>query len=260
VGVGPILALVGEPNHDSRQFSKSLAGSVPRRESLRRLGAAFAGTMLSTLGLGTAWARGPDSCAVFCKCRNKAQQTKCLAACKACKGYTSRISGACGSHVCCPVASCRGTCTKLNSDPNCGACGNNCHALGKTCCGGHCADLATDVFNCGSCGAVCAAPPPNESVACVSGTCVYDCVAGAIRCSGTCTPVNRDPDNCGVCGNVCGGSTPYCNGGECSECYPGSTLCDGVCKNLRFDNSNCGACGVVCEDGYICQDGCVPYQ
>jgi hypothetical protein len=36
------------------EFSKSLAESVPRRESLRRLGAVFAGAVLSPLGLGTA--------------------------------------------------------------------------------------------------------------------------------------------------------------------------------------------------------------
>ena len=73
-------------DHLFDEFSKSLAESVPRRESLRRLGAVFAGTMLSPLGLGTAWAGRADPCAAFCKCRNKAQQTKCLAACKACKG------------------------------------------------------------------------------------------------------------------------------------------------------------------------------
>ena len=78
-------------NNRFDEFSKSLAESVPRRESLRRLGAAFAGTMLSTLGMGTAWAGGRDPCAAFCKCRNKAQQTKCLAACKACNGTTSHI-------------------------------------------------------------------------------------------------------------------------------------------------------------------------
>ena len=112
------------------EFSKSLAESVPRRESLRRLGAVFAGTILSPLGLRTAWAGRADPCAAFCKCRNKAQQTKCLAACKACKGNTSRIGGSCGSHTCCSVASCRGACSNLKSDPNCGACGHNCRALG----------------------------------------------------------------------------------------------------------------------------------
>jgi hypothetical protein len=35
------------------EFSKSLAASVPRRESLRRMGAVLAGMVLSPLGLGT---------------------------------------------------------------------------------------------------------------------------------------------------------------------------------------------------------------
>ena len=175
------------------EFSKSLAESVPRRESLRRLGAVFAGAVLSPLGVGTAWAGRRDPCQAFCKCRTTKQQSQCLAACRACNGNTGRIGGSCGKYVCCSTAACGGVCSDLLHDPNCGACGNNCHALGETCCGGHCADLATDVSNCGSCGAVCAAPPPNESVACVSGTCVSDCVAGAVRCNGTCTPVDRIP-------------------------------------------------------------------
>ena len=144
------------------EFSKSLAESVPRRESLRRLGAVFAGAVLSPLGMGTAWAGRRDPCQAFCKCRTTKQQSQCLAACRACNGNTGRIGGSCGNYVCCSTAACGGVCSDLLHDPNCGACGNNCHALGQTCCGGHCADLATDVFNCGSCGAACAAPPPNE--------------------------------------------------------------------------------------------------
>ena len=124
-------------------------------------------------------------------------------------------------------------------DPNCGACGNNCHALVKTCCGGYCADLATDFYNCESCGAVCAAPRLNETVACVSGTCVYHCVAGAIRCNGTCTFLGSDPNNCGACGNVCGGSTPYCSNWICTETY-----CNGA--DLNWDGNNCGGCGIQC--------------
>jgi hypothetical protein len=51
------------------EFSKSLAESVPRRESLRRLGAVFAGAVLSPLAVGTAWAGRRDPCKAFCKCR-----------------------------------------------------------------------------------------------------------------------------------------------------------------------------------------------
>jgi hypothetical protein len=52
-------------DHLFDEFSKSLAESVPRRESLRRLGAVFAGAVLSPLGLGTAWAGKADPCAAF---------------------------------------------------------------------------------------------------------------------------------------------------------------------------------------------------
>ena len=42
------------------EFSKSLAESVPRRESLRRLRVVLAGAVLSPLGLGAAWAGRQD--------------------------------------------------------------------------------------------------------------------------------------------------------------------------------------------------------
>ena len=185
-------------DHLFDEFSKSLADSVPRRESLRRLGAVFAGSVLSPLGLGTAWAAKVDPCVAFCKCRIKAQQTKCLAACKACKGNTSRIGGSCGSHTCCSVASCRGVCSNLTSDPNCGACGNNCRSQGQTCCGNDCADLAADASNCGRCGNACPAPPPGEVAICVSGRCQYECAPGTVNCNGECTYVATDPNNCGA--------------------------------------------------------------
>src|SRR5262245_47405042 len=160
-------------DHLFDEFSKSLSHSVPRRESLRRLGAVFAGAVLGRLGIETTWAAGQDSCKAFCKCANKKQQEQCLAACKACNGNTSRLAGSCGAYTCCPIASCNGVCSNLKSDPNCGACGNNCRLYGESCCGNYCADLNNDVFNCGRCGTVCLPPSANEDVACVAGQCVY---------------------------------------------------------------------------------------
>ena len=249
-------------DHLFDEFSKSLSESLPRRESLRRLGAVFAGAILSPLGMEAAWAKGADPCKAFCQCRNAKQQSQCLAACKTCSGNTSRLAGTCGSYTCCAIAACKGVCSNLKSDPNCGACGNNCKAYGETCCGNYCADLKNDVFNCGRCGTVCPAPGPHEYVACVSGQCVYDCVQGAEDCGdGSCTNLESDPDNCGACGNVCPESTPYCNGGECSDftCPAGATYCSGVCTNISFDPGNCGGCGIVCSGatnaciGGICQ-------
>jgi hypothetical protein len=251
-------------DHLFDEFSKSLSESLPRRESLRRLGAVFAGAILSPLGMETAWAKGPDPCAKFCQCRNARQQSQCLAACKACNSNTSRLAGSCGSFTCCSIAACKGVCSNLKSNPNCGACGNDCRVYGETCCGNYCADLKNDAFNCGRCGAVCPAPGPHEYVACVSGQCVYDCVQGAEDCGdGTCTNLESDPDNCGACGNVCPESAPYCNGGECSDvsCPAGQLYCPGAggCVNIAFDPGNCGGCGIVCSGatnaciGGICQ-------
>ena len=222
-------------DHLFDEFSKSLAESVPRRESLRRLGAVFAGAVLSPLGLQAAWAAGTDPCVTFCKCRNKTQQAQCLKVCRACNHDTSRTCGSCGNYVCC--------------------------AAGQSCCSGHCANLNNDVQNCGGCGRQCAAPPPNEVVTCVAGLCQYDCAPGAVDCSGTCTFLKTDPANCGACGNVCPDSAPTCDQGTCSDvvCPGGGTLCFGVCTNISFDPSNCGGCGIVCSGatpaciGGICQ-------
>lgn len=238
------------------EFSKSLDASVPRRESLRRLGALVAGAVLGPLGLGTAWAGTTDPCKAFCKCGTAKQQSQCLAVCRSCNYNTGRIGGSCGGYVCCSTAACRGVCSNLTSDPNCGACGNNCSAIGQTCCGGRCVDLAGDVFNCGGCGAVCAAPPANQVVNCVSGRCVYTCAPGTVNCNGTCTSVGSDPNNCGACGNVCGGATPYCSGGQCTDCpVPSSAICYGACIDVMWDGNNCGGCDYRCSPLEHCSWG-----
>jgi hypothetical protein len=217
------------------EFSKSLADqSVPRRQSLRLLGAALAGALLSPLGVGTAWAAGRDPCKSFCRCSNRTQQNQCLAACRACNKDISRLCGSCGAYACC--------------------------GTGATCCGGYCTDLASDFDHCGGCGAPCAYPGQYEDGACVDGQCYYWCAPGAIDCDGICTPVNSDPDNCGACGYACAEPTPYCNQGACSRCPQGLADCGGVCVNLNFDNANCGACGVVCAYDETCSGACIPTE
>jgi hypothetical protein len=176
--------------HRCDEFSKSLAESVPRRESLRRLGVVLAGAVLSPVWLQTTSAghrskKQPDPCKAFCRCHIKKQQTACLAACSACNAETWRLCGSCGTYVCCRETgpweygacidgSCRywcaegadycdGSCTFLNNDPeNCGTCGNVCGASTPYCSWGQCwdagcggADLNWDSNNCGRCGNVC---------------------------------------------------------------------------------------------------------
>src|SRR5262245_56628027 len=188
-------------DHLFDEFSKSLAEPLPRRESLRRLGAVFAGAVLSPLAAGTAWAAGKpaqDPCKAFCKCRTKSQQDACLAACNACNKDTSRLAGSCGTYVCCGgvwPTRCSGRCADLFIDEeNCGACGNVCPA-GTICCFGGCVDAESDFYNCGTCGHRCEARQYAFG-ACVAGTCVYDCFEGAIDCNGTCAFLESDPDNC----------------------------------------------------------------
>ena len=166
------------------ELSKLLAKSVSRRESLRSIGAVLAGTVLSSLGVGTAWAARPDRCTAFCRsCSTKTRRNQCVAACRACNGNTSRLCGTCGSYACCPTsaACCNGTCTSVNSDANnCGACGNVCGGstpyciqgacrecwIGGTKCSDGCRSLLWDVANCGACGYQC-----DYGLSCVYGTC-----------------------------------------------------------------------------------------
>ncbi len=211
------------------EFSKSLADkSVPRRQSLRLLGAALAGALLSPLGVGTAWAGGPDPCKSFCNQCPKSRRSNCLFACRACNNDPSRLCGHCWGFACCDS--------------------------GETCCGNTCHDLADDIDHCGACYNDCGEPSPYENGACVDGQCFYWCVQGAVVCDGRCSRLDSDPENCGACGNVCPDATPLCSGGTCSACYPGSTNCGGYCAFLAFDPFNCGACGFVCP-GTGCADG-----
>ena len=256
-------------SHQLDEFSKSLAEPVPRRESLRRLGAVFAGALFGSLGLKTAvGAPKIDACTTFCKCSNKPQQNACLQACRVCNSDPRWLCGSCATGY---------ACTDLASDPwNCGTCFNNCGETGPyeyaacidgrceydcvsgaVLCNGTCTVLDDDVYNCGACGYACGEPGPYEYGACIDGECRYVCTEGAVRCDGACTYLEGDPNHCGACGRVCGGSAPYCSQGECAECppLPYVALCGGVCVNLLSDASNCGACGNVCADGFACSSG-----
>jgi hypothetical protein len=224
--------------HQWDEFSKSLAESVPRRESLRRLGALLAGAVLSPLAAGTAWAggkapptgNGKDPCTDFCNKCPRSRRPNCLFACRACNNNPSRLCGDCWT-------------------------GFRCCGAGETCCGNYtCHNLENEIQHCGACYNYCDAPGPFEVGACIRGNCEYSCVEGAVVCDGTCSVLNSDPNNCGACGNVCPASAPSCIGGICRECGGGSTNCGGYCAFLAYDPYNCGACGFVCT-GTGCVDG-----
>src|SRR6478736_4173245 len=151
------------------EFSKSLAeDSLSRRRSLRWLGAALAGAVLSPFGVGTAWGGKQDPFQAFCNRCSTKTRNQCLNACRACNGNTSRLGGSCGNYTCCSTAACNGVCSDLRSNPNCGSCG----------------------FRCPD-------PGPFEFGECISGACLYACVEGAVTCNGECSVLDSDPNNCG---------------------------------------------------------------
>jgi hypothetical protein len=236
-------------NHPFDEFSKSLSEeSVPRRESLRRLGAAFLAAVLAPLAIEPDSAsanpdtrprrrRGRrliqrnqkgkpanDACTAFCKrCHGRPQRDQCLTACRQCGNDPTHMHGTCGAYACCPA--------------------------GTTYCSGTCVFVNSDTSNCGACGRACGGSTPY----CINGTCT-DCAPGQTKCNGTCTDLYWDPANCGACGNDCSGSTtPYCEWGTCVECPYYMVKCDGVCTDIWYDPNNCGACNVRCENG--CYEG-----
>ena len=122
------------------------------------------------------------------------------------------------------------------------------------CAGGTCANLATDVQNCGSCGAACGSGQICEAGICTGAAA---CPSGQSLCGGACRNLATDPQNCGSCGRTCApGQT--CAAGVCAgaaTCPSGQSLCGGACDNLATDPQNCGSCGRTCAPGQTCAAG-----
>lgn len=243
-------------------------------------------------------------------CRNRCCSGACDCRGTACVGGVCQCAGgeACGgspTSYCCEEG-----CRDLTTDPeNCGGCGFRCGtnegcrpsmegcALGEcfcehngmsqapctdgsVCCeGAGCADLTTDIHNCGACGNDCEAevgvgPRGNICADRGAGPACY-CGDSATPCTGStwCTEVTHpgascgcrdllnDRNNCGACGRVCAPSE-ICFEGEClcegadRGCSSNETCCPGSgCFELERDEQNCGGCGIRCAWGESCVDG-----
>ncbi len=170
--------------------------------------------------------------------------------------------GQCGKLTCsgyfrdCDGDESNGCETNISNDPkNCAHCHNECDPgqvcsitggssmprclcdPGLTLCGGGtsglqygCADLVSDVKNCGACGYACpTTKAPNVTATCDQGVCATKCIPGFADCDGN--PSNGcevnlmiDGSNCGACGQWCSaGEGQPCVEGRClmKECAPG---------------------------------------
>jgi MYXO-CTERM domain-containing protein len=133
--------------------------------------------------------------------------------------------------------------------------------------------VASDVNNCGACGAVCGAP--NTTSQCADGVCTIfeDCNDGFGNCdadisNGCEADFSSDPNHCNDCVTTCSypNAIPICNSGVCEmgECLPGFGDCangdtDGCEISTDADIDNCGGCGVQCNldnvGSNVCEDG-----
>ncbi len=167
----------------------------------------------------------------------------------------------------------RHVCVECSTNAQCGAgrlcvgnvCVPGCNdtqpcSAGQTCCAGACADLQTNLTNCGTCGTVCRTPngtPTCLNAMCQAGTCgegYADC--NRSNADGCEVSLNTDLTNCGTCGTVCptpaNASASTCVSGRCGyTCAPSFADCDTTAANgceadLRVNVAHCGACGVAC--------------
>lgn len=186
--------------------------------------------------------------------------------------------------------------TPLNTNQNCGACGNACNAttvlnaVGPTCtpagcgyascqagfddCDGNpnngCETPLNTSDDCGGCNVACAVPNPGGTATCQTGSCAKGCVAGYGNCDGNfnngCEPLNTTT-NCGTCAQGC--SPPHSTGASCPGGTCGFTGCQGGwgdcntgggpnagCEQQLNTPTHCGACNQACNPQHATGASC----
>ncbi|MFO0601898.1 MAG: FG-GAP-like repeat-containing protein [Polyangiales bacterium] len=196
-----------------------------------------------------------------------------------CEADLSRAEscGACGVRCAAP----RGLCAEVTdgSGATSYACTDRCVEPTPDRCGDTCTRRATDVANCGTCGAACPTGPRAEAV-CAAGACSIRCTdpryadcdrAGANGCE---ADLETSAAHCGACGRACPAgphATAACAGGACAlVCEAGWADCDGSAANgceadLRGSAEHCGMCSRQCPGGAdarcdagACRTACMP--
>lgn len=166
----------------------------------------------------------------------------------------SRCGGACG-----PCGRAGLACV----DGRCSCAGGNLCGPADVCCmgaaGNTCSNLASDVNNCGQCGAACTVDPGlNRCGVCTTGKCAPAvCCPGFAECDGAtrpCVGTTGNVAHCGACGNHCVTGKPQVVTAECRSSRCVITGCaspfldcdrDGQngCEVNPIDNSHGRVCG-----------------
>jgi hypothetical protein len=185
--------------------------------------------------------------------------------CGACRALCMPDHACCGGTCCETFRCCGGVCCA--GSQSCDTTQGTCVACpaGTIYCGAFCTDLATDPYNCGTCGTTCG---PMEL--CTGGACTPVCDPGLTYCNGFCVDTASNVSHCGGCDLPCA-TGQVCQGGKCGTADtplptdPGAleltcaaqnlTDCGGFCADLQFDPNHCGVCGKACGEDFICVSG-----
>ena len=207
-------------------MSRALAGAADRRWVLRALASAV-------IGAGVRGGMPGEADAASRPCRSKGQ--KCLR------------NGQC----------CSGDCETARSIPR--GRRNRCGCGELVACGSRCADLATDMANCGACGTTCSA----IGEVCLSGVCT--CPNGGTVCADACVDTDTDETHCGSCNAPCADGWT-CTSGQCTcggqtACGPDQICCGDACVDPATSAQHCGGCDRPVPTGGQCilgksYDGC----
>jgi hypothetical protein len=206
--------------------------------------------------------------------------------------------GACGTSCMVGQSCCGASCIPTTMDvTNCGGCGVTCAgqhanwacaasacaisscAMGYADCDKMASDgceslLATDVNNCGSCGAPCTPTSNAATMGCAGSTCnIATCKPPFADCdklapNGCEVNTTGDVNNCSGCGKSClalaNVAAAACTNGNCTNltCKPPFADCNGIaadgCEtNLNTDKNHCGACTKPCGPASCINGQCV---
>lgn len=254
--------------HPFDHFTKTLAQPQSRREVLRGLWGLLGGLLLTSFGLRDASGAPINDCVGTCGAwfpgkKNKSKRAACKRKCArceqraldVCKKPGKRVvccpagSPCCGGNRCCPVdwGCCEEegnflACRNLQSDDDCGRCGNRC-PNGEVCfknspqelptCANPCTDSGPGWTTCRNQSGRLICCNPDQF--CGVGVCEPRCAEGFTICRGAAGAVE------------CCRSGEICRNGRCVE------LCDSTHSfTCRYDSGEFSKC---CTFSFVCRNG-----